>query len=336
MGPELMQRFRDQAERFGARLITDEAYDIAAGDRAGRRAQGHDRRRDPRVAHRHPRDGRRAQEARRARRGGARRRRHLLLRHLRRRVLQGSPRSSVGGGDSAMEEAIFLAKFASKVTVVNRRDEFRASKIMLERARAEENIELLTPYVVDAFLEGDGPYERIARLKHTRDGGDSRSRSAVRFIAIGHEPQSAVVAGQVELDENGYVVTEGQLDAHEAARRLRRGRPRRPHLPPGDHRGRLRLPGRPRRRVVPARQPRGPDARGHADGRPRRGPVGLHRFFAGLSLRRNAPPRPEPRGMANSKLAAQPEHGVCPKPSQPALTTADRVRLSLLLAPPRP
>ena len=61
----------------------------------------------------------------------------------------------VGGGDSAMEEAIFLSKFASKVTIVHRRDEFRASKIMLERARAQENIELLTPYAVNEFVAGD-------------------------------------------------------------------------------------------------------------------------------------------------------------------------------------
>src|ERR671929_231197 len=72
----------------------------------------------------------------------------------------------VGGGDSAMEEAIFLSKFASKVVIVHRRDEFRASKIMLERARAVENIEWLTPYVVDAFLEGDGPLRRVARGGH--------------------------------------------------------------------------------------------------------------------------------------------------------------------------
>jgi thioredoxin reductase (NADPH) len=109
-----------------------------------------------------------------------------------------------------MEEAIFLAKFASKVTVVNRRAEFRASKIMLERARSEDNIEFLTPYVVNAFLEGEGAYKRIARLENTETGEFKEVPFGGGFIAIGHEPQSELVAGQVELDANGYVVTEGR------------------------------------------------------------------------------------------------------------------------------
>lgn len=117
----------------------------------------------------------------------------------------------VGGGDSAMEEAIFLAKFAAKVTIVNRRDEFRASKIMLERARAVPNIEWLTPYGVDAFLPGDAtPGLATVRLRHT-DTGELREIPAQgTFVAIGHEPQSQIVRGLVELDDNGYVLTEGR------------------------------------------------------------------------------------------------------------------------------
>ena len=116
----------------------------------------------------------------------------------------------VGGGDSAMEEAIFLAKFASKVYVVHRRDEFRASKIMLDRARAIENIEFLTPYTVEEFLEGDGPFERIARLRHAETGEARDIEIGGAFIAIGHEPQSHIVDGQVRIDDEGYVVTEGK------------------------------------------------------------------------------------------------------------------------------
>src|SRR5213075_212630 len=78
------------------------------------------------------------------------------------------PTIVVGGGDSAMEEAIFLAKFSSKVVVVHRRDEFRASKIMLERAKAIENLELLTPYVVDE-LAGDGQLA-VAKLRNAQTG----------------------------------------------------------------------------------------------------------------------------------------------------------------------
>jgi thioredoxin reductase (NADPH) len=120
------------------------------------------------------------------------------------------PTVIVGGGDSAMEEAIFLAKFASRVFVVHRRDEFRASKIMLERARAMENIEFLTPYTVDAFLPGDGAFKRVARLRHVETGETQDVEIGGAFIAVGHEPQSHIAAGQVRTDDEGYVVTEGK------------------------------------------------------------------------------------------------------------------------------
>ena len=116
----------------------------------------------------------------------------------------------VGGGDSAMEEALFLAKFSSHVTVVHRRDEFRASKIMLERARKTENIELLTPYVVEEFVAGDDGVLGHARLRHTETGETHDLPISGAFVAVGHEPQSGIVKGIVETDENGYVVTEGK------------------------------------------------------------------------------------------------------------------------------
>jgi thioredoxin reductase (NADPH) len=116
----------------------------------------------------------------------------------------------VGGGDSAMEEAIFLAKFSSKVTIVNRRDEFRASKIMLERARSMDNIEWLTPYVVDEFLAGDDGALNRAKVRNVETGETRELPMNGAFIAIGHEPQSEIVQGIVETDENGYVLTEGK------------------------------------------------------------------------------------------------------------------------------
>ena len=96
----------------------------------------------------------------------------------------------VGGGDSALEEAMFLAKFGRKVVLVHRRDELRASKIMQDRARAMENIEFKTPYVVESFLAGDGPFKRIARLKHSATDATEDVEIGGAFIAIGHEPQS--------------------------------------------------------------------------------------------------------------------------------------------------
>jgi thioredoxin reductase (NADPH) len=116
----------------------------------------------------------------------------------------------VGGGDSAMEEAIFLAKFATKVSIVHRRGEFRASKIMLERARATPNIEFLTPYVVEEFrAEQNGALPSVL-LRNVETGEPRELPDAGTFIAIGHEPQSQIVAGQVRTDDEGYVITEGR------------------------------------------------------------------------------------------------------------------------------
>jgi thioredoxin reductase (NADPH) len=109
-----------------------------------------------------------------------------------------------------MEEAIFLSKFASKVVIVHRREEFRASKIMLERARSIENIEWLTPYVVDEFVAGDKGGLEIARLRNADDDSTRELEISGSFIAIGHEPQSQLVDGQVDLDDEGYVITEGR------------------------------------------------------------------------------------------------------------------------------
>jgi thioredoxin reductase (NADPH) len=115
----------------------------------------------------------------------------------------------VGGGDTAMEDALFLAKFAGKVTIVHRRDEFRASAIMVERARNTENIEFLTPYEPVGFeAEGEGPLTHFV-VKHAETGEEKALEIEGAFIAIGHRPNSTLVEGQVELDENGYVLTQG-------------------------------------------------------------------------------------------------------------------------------
>lgn len=105
---------------------------------------------------------------------------------------------------------MFLSKFASKVAVVHRRDEFRASKIMLERAREIPNIEWVTPYEVAEFLPGDAGSLSVARLRNTSDGSTKDLEVTGAFIAIGHDPQSQLVQGQVEIDPNGYVVTQGR------------------------------------------------------------------------------------------------------------------------------
>lgn len=112
----------------------------------------------------------------------------------------------VGGGDSAMEEALFLTKFGSKVTVIHRRDEFRASAIMLERARANEKIEFLTNKVVTK-VEGEKSVTGLV-VTDTVTGETSTVDATALFVAIGHDPRSEMFRDQVAVDDNGYVVVD--------------------------------------------------------------------------------------------------------------------------------
>ena len=96
------------------------------------------------------------------------------------------------------------------MTIVHRREEFRASRIMLDRARAVENIELLTPYVVEELLPGENGALGMARLRNTATGEPRELPLSGAFVAIGHVPQSELVRGAIDLDENGYVLVEGR------------------------------------------------------------------------------------------------------------------------------
>jgi thioredoxin reductase (NADPH) len=120
------------------------------------------------------------------------------------------PTVVVGGGDTAMEDAIFLSKFASEVKIVHRRDEFRASAIMLDRARETENIELVTPYAVDRFEAGESGSLARAVLEHRENGQERSLEIDGAFVAIGHAPNSKIVVGQVDVDDEGYVITDGR------------------------------------------------------------------------------------------------------------------------------
>jgi thioredoxin reductase (NADPH) len=208
MGPELMQQFRDQAERFGARLETDdvtsvelskdgsEPHKVWVGDelhltRAVVLAMGAEHRKLG-VPGEQELSGRGVSYC--ATCDAA--------------FFKQAPTLIVGGGDSAMEEAMFLAKFASKVAIVHRRDQFRASAIMLERARAVPNIEFITPYVVDEFISGDNKSLAVARLRHSGDDSTRDLEITGAFIAVGHDPQSQLIRGQVETDDDGYVITQ--------------------------------------------------------------------------------------------------------------------------------
>ncbi len=210
LGPEMMQDFRNQAERFGTRFVTDQATRVELASEPGgihRVWVGDDEHRARAVilamGAEHKKLGVPGEEEL-AGRGVS------YCATCDAAFFRDRDTVIVGGGDSAMEEAIFLSKFASKVTIVHRREEFRASKIMFERARGIDNIALKTPYVVQSFESADGGALGTARLEHVETGAVEDLPAAGAFIAIGHEPQSEIVAGQVALDPEGYIVTEGK------------------------------------------------------------------------------------------------------------------------------
>jgi thioredoxin reductase (NADPH) len=208
MGPEMMADLRRQAERFGARLLTDQAARIELAREPGgihRVWVGDDEHRARAVILAMGAVHKKLEVPGEEELGG---RGVSYCATCDAAFFKGHQTVIVGGGDSAMEEAIFLAKFADKVTIVHRRDEFRASKIMLERARAVDNIEFLTPYVVEEFAAGDGGALGRARVRNVDTGEERELEMTGAFIAIGHEPQSELVLGQVEADENGYIITE--------------------------------------------------------------------------------------------------------------------------------
>ena len=113
----------------------------------------------------------------------------------------------VGGGDSAMEEATFLTRFGESVTIVHRRDEFRASKIMAERALSNPKITVRWNSVVTGIHGEDGRVVGV-RLRDTTTGAESTLETSAVFVAIGHDPRSDLFRGQIELDDNGYVLVD--------------------------------------------------------------------------------------------------------------------------------
>jgi thioredoxin reductase (NADPH) len=113
----------------------------------------------------------------------------------------------VGGGDSAMEEALFLTRFASKVTLLHRREQFRASKIMLERAIAHPNIELRPNTIVDEVLGVEEKDVRGLKLRDVKSGDVCELAIKGLFLGIGHEPNAKMFAGQMDLDSDGYIKT---------------------------------------------------------------------------------------------------------------------------------
>jgi thioredoxin reductase (NADPH) len=210
LGPEMMQEFRDQAERFGTRFITDDATKLELSDDPG----------GVHVVH----VGDQQIRARAVvlamgaepKKLGVPGEQELAARGVSycatcdAAFFRDADTIVVGGGDTAMEDATFLAKFARKVYVVHRREEFRASAIMRQRAEETENIELLTPYVVECLEAADnGALGRVI-LRNIKDDSARELEVSGSFIAIGHRPNSQLVEGQLDLDGEGYVLVEGR------------------------------------------------------------------------------------------------------------------------------
>jgi thioredoxin reductase (NADPH) len=210
MGPEMMQEFRQQAERFGTRFITDDATRLELSDEPGGVHVVHvgDRQIRTRAVvlamGAEPKKLGVPGEDELAARGVS------YCATCDAAFFRGADTIVVGGGDTAMEDATFLAKFADKVYVVHRRPEFRASAIMLQRAKDTGNIELVTPYVVQTFEEGENGALGKAVLENTKDGSTKELTVTGSFIAIGHRPNSQLVEGQVDMDDEGYVLVDGR------------------------------------------------------------------------------------------------------------------------------
>lgn len=205
MGPEMMTRFRDQAERFGARLVTDDVDKVELTDGGIHKVYLGDEVHLARTVI--------LAMGAEPKRLGIPGEMEMTGRGVSTcGVCDGAffkDRSTmvIGGGDSAMEDAVFISKFASNLDLVHRRDEFRASKIMQERAESLPNIALKTPWAPEEFVAGeDGALEKV-RLKHSESGEVEEVPVDGAFVAIGHIPRSELVVGQIDTDEDGYVKT---------------------------------------------------------------------------------------------------------------------------------
>jgi len=202
LGPEMMKDFRRQAERFGAEFVSDDVTRVDFSERPFKVYVGDDEYQAEAVI---------VATGAEARKLGLPSERTLQGRGVSycavcdAAFFREKEIVVVGGGDSAMEEAIFLTKFASKVTIVHRREDFRASQIMLDRARANEKIEWVTNAVVDEVI-GDGVVTGV-RLRDLITDEITELPADGLFVAIGHDPNTSLFKDWLELDDAGYILT---------------------------------------------------------------------------------------------------------------------------------
>jgi len=210
MGPQLIENMRKQAQKFGAQFKAGAVTEVDLSQRPFKIIAGKD-----------------TYEARAlivaagasARLLGLKREKELIGHGLSTCAtcdgyfFRGKPIAVVGGGDSAMEEANFLSRYASKVHLIHRRNDFRASKIMIERARANEKVAFVTPFAVEEILAPQGHVEGV-RLRHQQTKETQEIPVDGVFVAIGHDPNTIVFKGKLEMDANGYLLAKhGSLTA---------------------------------------------------------------------------------------------------------------------------
>jgi thioredoxin reductase (NADPH) len=202
MGPKMMEDFRRQAERFGAEFVTDDVTKVDFSERPFRVWVDKDEYRAKAVI---------VATGASARWLGLESEERLKGRGVSAcatcdgTFFKDKHIYVVGGGDTAFEEALYLTRFGIRVTLVHRRDEFRASQIMVDRAIANDKIDFLTPYVVDEVL-GDNHINGL-RLRNVDTDESHEVEAGALFIAIGHDPNTQLFVDQLEHDENGYLIT---------------------------------------------------------------------------------------------------------------------------------
>jgi thioredoxin reductase (NADPH) len=205
LGPAMMSDFRRQAERFGAEFVTDDVTRVDFSERPFRVYVGDEEHRADSVI---------VATGASARQLGIDSEQTLQGRGVsycatcdgaffRDKVVV-----VVGGGDSAMEEATFLSRFASKIVIVHRREEFRASPIMVDRAQADEKIDFVLNAVVEEVLGTEDGRVTGVRLRDTVTGESSELEADGLFVAIGHDPTTALFLDWLDHDDQGYLVTE--------------------------------------------------------------------------------------------------------------------------------
>lgn len=205
MGPDMMIRFREQAERFGTKFVTDDVSRVDFTSRPFRVEVG------PTT---YTGDSIIVSTGASARTIGLESEQALSGHGVSYCAtcdgffFRDKPIVVVGGGDTAMEEATFLTKFASSVTIIHRRDEYRASQIMLERARNNPKIEFIEWAEVVEVLDPANTVVSGVKLRDTRDGREWVHETEGLFVAIGHTPNTSLFTNILDMDENGYLITQ--------------------------------------------------------------------------------------------------------------------------------